>query len=135
MGIEENKNFVLDVLASESAGRGQAVLDAIADDGIWWGLGAGSLTKKEFAKVFESMWKVLKEPIRLTIKGVTAEGERVAVEAEGDTQLVNGNRYHNFYHFLFIVRDGKIKEFKEYHDTKYAAEAFGELLPTDQMKS
>jgi ketosteroid isomerase-like protein len=132
MGIEENKKVVIDLLANESAGRKEAVLDAIAEDGIWWGLGAGSLTKKEFEKVFENMWNVLKAPIKITIKRVTAEGERVAVEAEGDTDLVNGNHYHNFYHFLFVVRGGLVREFKEYHDTKYAAEVFGALLPTDQ---
>jgi ketosteroid isomerase-like protein len=34
----------------------------------------------------------------------------------------NGRTYHNQYHFLFILRDGKIVRMKEYLDTMLAHE-------------
>ena len=76
------------------------------------------------------MGKIVKGPIKLTIKRMTAEDDRVAFEAESDAEVVNGKHYHNLYHFLAVVRDGKIREMKEYHDTRYAAEVFGDLIPT-----
>jgi len=60
---------------------------------------------------------LLAEPPRLTIKGVTAEGERVAIEAEGRAVSKTGKPYNNRYHFLFVVRDGVIVEGREYLDS------------------
>ena len=58
--------------------------------------------------------------LRVTPKGITAEGDRVAVEAESYAKMKNGKTYQNTYHFLFIVRDGKIQSVKEYLDTIHA---------------
>ena len=57
--------------------------------------------------------------MRVEILGVTAEGDRVAVEAQsnGLYNPVNKRRYQNFYHGLFKIRDGKIILYKEYQDT------------------
>ena len=59
----------------------------------------------------------LATPIHLTVKGVTAEGERVAVEAEGHAVTKSGKPHFNRFHFLFVVRDGVIVETREYLDT------------------
>ena len=56
---------------------------------------------------------------------MTAEDDRVAVEAESMAKLVNGERYHNRYHFLFVLRDGRIQAVKEYLDTLHAMSALG----------
>jgi ketosteroid isomerase-like protein len=53
---------------------------------------------------------------------MTAEGDRVAVEAESRGLHVSGKLYNNLYHFLLVVREGKVHEFKEYLDTKLAHE-------------
>jgi ketosteroid isomerase-like protein len=49
---------------------------------------------------------------------MTAEGERVAVEARSQGQHVSGALYSNDYHFLFVFRDGKLAVLKEYMDTE-----------------
>ena len=36
----------------------------------------------------------------------------MAIEAQGYAKLKNGKTYENLYHFLFVVRDGKIQEGK-----------------------
>jgi ketosteroid isomerase-like protein len=59
----------------------------------------------------------LVEPMRLTITGVTAEGERVAIEAEGRAVTKAGKPHNNRFHFLFVVRDGVIVEAREYLDS------------------
>ena len=63
----------------------------------------------------------------MEVKGVTAEGERVAVEAESFFELNDGRRYNNTYHFLFEFRDGRICCAKEYNDSGYAAATLGLL--------
>ncbi len=64
----------------------------------------------------------------MKIVGMTAEGNRVAVEAEANIPLKNGKVYQNTYHFLFIINDGKIVLSKEYNDSLYASSALGGLL-------
>ena len=64
------------------------------------------------------------DPIRLTPLAWTAEGDRVAVETESYAELVNGRVYHNFYHFVFVVRDGRIEAVKEFLDTEHTRAIF-----------
>ena len=64
------------------------------------------------------IFQVFPQGIRFTIKAMTAEGERVAVEAESEGQHISGKRYSNQYHFLMRFRDDKLVEFKEYMDTE-----------------
>jgi ketosteroid isomerase-like protein len=49
---------------------------------------------------------------------MTAEDDRVAVEAVSEGLHATGQTYSNEYHFLFRFRDGKVVEFKEYMDTE-----------------
>ena len=58
------------------------------------------------------------EGLKFTILGLTAEADRVAIEAESDGMHVSGQRYQNQYHFLMRIRDGRIVELKEYMDTQ-----------------
>ena len=58
---------------------------------------------------------------------LTAEDDRVAAELviRGRSKA-NGKDYENHYHFLFVIRDGKIAEFHEHLDTLYAFRALFE---------
>jgi uncharacterized protein len=56
-------------------------------------------------------------PIVTQILGVTAEGERVATEAKVNAPGREGRDYENRLHFLFVVRNGKIVEAREYLDS------------------
>ena len=55
---------------------------------------------------------------------MTAEGDRVAYEAEGE-MIFPDKVYRNVYHNLLIIREGLIVEGREYMDTKAVQEAFG----------
>jgi ketosteroid isomerase-like protein len=60
--------------------------------------------------------------LKRTILAMTAEGDRVAVEATsfGYLSHAHDRPYNNFYHNLYRIRDGKIVLFKEYQDTLHA---------------
>jgi ketosteroid isomerase-like protein len=66
--------------------------------------------------------------IRPDIKSVTAEGDHVVVEFEGNAKLVNGVDYCNQYCFVFTMRDGKIAESHEYFCSVLADKTLGALF-------
>jgi len=99
-----------------------ALLDAYAEDGRCVTMGntliSGTYSKAQIADAAGGIYQVFPQGIRFTIKAMTAEGERVAVEAESEGRHVSGQLYTNQYHFLLRFREGKLVEFKEYMDTE-----------------
>lgn len=126
MSAEDNKKVVLGLFENLSAGNAAAVLDALADSATWWVAGnfplSGTKTKAQFAELIGGLGSKIDGALTVTPTGVTAEGDRVALEAESHAKMKNGKTYQNKYHFLIIVRDGKIQQVKEYLDTMHANE-------------
>jgi hypothetical protein len=124
MSAEDNKKIVAKFFEDMNTGNGAGVLGALADSATWWVAGSfpmsGTKTKAQFAELLGSLGKNVEGALRLTPTGVTAEGDRVAVEAESYGKMKNGKTYQNQYHFLMVVRDGKIQQVKEYLDTMHA---------------
>jgi ketosteroid isomerase-like protein len=124
MSVEENKRVVMGLFEAMNAGNADAVMGALADSATWWVAGnfplSGTKTKAQFGELLAGLAPQIDGALRLTPIGVTADGERVAVEADSYAKLKNGRTYQNQYHFLFIVRDGKIQDVKEYMDTMHA---------------
>ena len=63
----------------------------------------------------------------MTFSAITAEDDRVAVEAEGIMRFNDGTLYENSYHFLFYFNDaGKITRLIEHMDSYHVARVFGD---------
>jgi ketosteroid isomerase-like protein len=124
MGAEENKKVVASLFEAINTGNGAALMNLLADSATWWVQGnfplSGTKTKAQFGELLGSLGTKVDGGLRLTPLGITAEGDRVAVEAESYGKMKNGKVYQNTYHFLFTVRDGKIQQAKEYLDTIHA---------------
>lgn len=123
MSIEQrNKQLAQAFFDFLNRGDVPAMLDAYADDGFCQTMGntliSGVFNKAQIAAAAGGIFQVFPQGIRFTIKAMTAEGERVAVEAESEGQHISGQLYSNQYHFLMRFRDGKLVEFKEYMDTE-----------------
>jgi ketosteroid isomerase-like protein len=132
MSLEANKKTVLDFLGHYAAGRYDVALAMLAPDSQWWLPGhpdefpaAGWVDKATVEKRLASNLKLLPNGLEITTGAITAEEDRVAIEAESKATLVNGRLYHNRYHFLFVLRGGSIVAVKEYLDTLHAKEALG----------
>jgi ketosteroid isomerase-like protein len=123
MSTEENRETALKMMAAMEAGGLDETL--LTDDVSWWVPGRGTVSKAEFQGMASWFRSQVVGPMSLKVHGVTAEGDRVAVEAESLAQLVNGKTYNNTYHFLFLFRDGKIYQAKEYNDSQHVADIFG----------
>lgn len=127
---QNNKELVTRFLQDFSAGDVDAVLATMADDATWWTAGrikgmSGTAGKAQFARGLPGLLAACKGgKIAINATAMTAEGDRVAVEAESHAETVNGREYRNEYHFLFVVRDGKIASVKEYMDTEHARQTF-----------
>jgi uncharacterized protein len=127
--IEANKKLVTELIANISGGRLDKAFEAVSDDATWWVAGTPArYTKDEYRKLCAHANAIFKAPPLMSIRSITAEADRVALEAESDADLINGKHYHNHYHFLFVIRDGKVIEAKEYLDTKHVADSFGDLV-------
>ncbi|MGW6898941.1 nuclear transport factor 2 family protein [Streptomyces sp. NPDC054919] len=131
MSVEEtNKRIVTEFLVSMSAGKIDGALALLDDQATWWISGtleglSGERNKAEFLDLFAGVSKAtVTGTIPITPIAWTAQGERVALEARAEAKLVDGGDYNNEYHFLFIVRDGKIHTIKEYNDTDLTRATF-----------
>jgi ketosteroid isomerase-like protein len=129
--IENNKKIASEFAARFSANDMAGALDMIADDVTWWVAGkpahvpgAGQFTKQQVAGLFRRMAEQFPSGLQMTIKSMTAEGERVAVELESYGELPNGRVYNNEYHMLLTIRGGKIIAMREYHDTQHKVATF-----------
>jgi len=127
---ERNKQTVTDFMKVFSDGDVSAILGSMTDDATWWVAGtipgiSGTKDKAGFGEMLGGIAaNTTTGAIKLTPLAFTAEGERVAVETESYAELTNGRVYNNLYHFVFIVRDGKIAGVKEFLDTEHTTAIF-----------
>ena len=103
-----------------------------AEDFELWTAGtlpfSGTKNKAEALEGMAMVGAAFPDGLEFTIVAMTCEGERVAIEAESDGVAASGRQYHNQYHFLMEVRDGKIRRFREYMDTMHAHEVMVESM-------
>ena len=141
MGIEENKAVVRSWFDAVNRGDEAAILATTAEDFTFMTMARQpewllyEWDRVQFSKVPSSMSAVLTAPIQLKIVAMTAEGDRVAVEAETDSKMLNGKRYNNAYHFVFKLRDGKFTEVREYSCSHLAQSCFAAVSPGDPAGS
>lgn len=106
-------------------------VEALASDEFeYWVAGrtslSGSRNMAALAAAMPDFAPVFPHGLRMTVTGITAELQRVAVEAQSHGTTVDGKTYENCYHFLFeFDHAGKIVRLREYMDTAHVADIFG----------
>lgn len=126
MSVEENKHLAHQFIGRFTASDIAGALDLMTDDATWWIAGkpdqlpaAGLYNKEQIARLLYNMVSELPNGLKMTVKSLVAEGEKVAMEAESYGELRNGRVYNQEYHFLITIRDGRIKAVREYLDTQH----------------
>lgn len=116
MTIQDNKAIattLLEALALGDIGRAETLLH---DDATWWVLGFGTFDRATLlAATTAATGGATAREYKVT--GITAEGSRVAVEAEGAFTFPD-RTYQNRYHIVVIVEDGKVRSGREYCDPR-----------------
>ncbi|MDH4560774.1 hypothetical protein DM872_02710 [Pseudomonas taiwanensis] len=128
--LERNKEVVRHFLSVFSTGDVAGIVSCLDDDCIWWISGnvpgiSGSYSKLQMGELLAGVVNVYKHgALPITSGSMTAEGKRVAVEAESCSELKNGRVFKNTYHFLFEVDGKRITNIREYSDTLHMYETF-----------
>ena len=129
---EQNKQIARRFIEAFSRGDVEATKACLAPDAVAIAKGFGKLSGRrsyEFIVATTGTFKeIIPSGLRPVFKAVTAEGDRVAVEFEGDATLANGERYCNQYCMVFTLRDAKIEQVNEYFCTILADEKIGPFL-------
>ena len=122
--IERNKQTAHDFLAHAFGNRQDQAMALLHADATWWVLGdpqrlrvSGLREGPQIQRLLDGVQRSMPGGMRFVVHGVTAEGERVALEIEAEGQFANGRVYCNRYHFVFEMRDDKIAAVREYMDT------------------
>jgi ketosteroid isomerase-like protein len=124
--IERHKQIVRQFFDDMSNNNIAGIIDAYANDVKLYTMGntliSGVFTKDQARIGATQILGAFPEGIKFVIHDLTAEDDRVAVQAESFAVHVSGKPYNNKYHFLVRFRDGLITEFKEYMDTEMVTE-------------
>ena len=129
---EANKEVVVKFIRAFSEGDAETAKTCLAPDAMTLAKGFGKLSgPRPYAIIVAttaSFKQLIPTGLRPTFHSVTAEGDRVVVEFEGDATLVNGERYCNQYCMVFTLANGLIKHVNEYYCTLLADAKIGPLL-------
>ncbi len=130
MSSEENKRKAIALLHASGKHDGPAFAALMHPEATWWTIGKPHLFDYCGEKPRDAIVAYMSGPsifvggVETTFGAITAEADRVAVEAETRGVLPDGRVYTNLYHYLFTFRDGLVWRVKEYLDTQSAAEFF-----------
>jgi len=134
MSTEQNKALAAELIKALSSGDADAIRRLVAEDCKWWVMGfprERTLTRDQMVRGARAIIDlVLPGGFNMSIAGMTAEGDRVAVEVESRSNTVAGKLYNNFYHFLFVFRDGQVIRGMEYTNPQHAIEVLGDVVKT-----
>jgi ketosteroid isomerase-like protein len=123
---EHNKQIVLKFIEAMGACEVDAAASCLAPDASTSAKGfskfAGVRTYETIIGTMKMLKKILPTGLRPAVHTVTAEGDRVVVEFEGNGITCEGKAYCNQYCMVFSLRSGKIKQVNEYFCTKLADE-------------
>jgi len=130
--VETNKQVVLTFIEAMGRGDAEAAAPCITAETFTLAKGfgkfAGVRTHDTILATIAAFEQLMPGGMEPTIHSVTAEGDRVVVEFEGNGTLVNGEPYCNEYCMVFTVRDGRIAQVNEYFCTLLADQVLWPLI-------
>ncbi|MEM0952884.1 MAG: nuclear transport factor 2 family protein [Pseudomonadota bacterium] len=119
---ERNKQAVTRFFDALNRSDMAAVADSYAEDGKVYTMGntliSGVNSKADIKAFGAGVLEAFPAGLQFTVHAITAEEDRVAVQAESNGQHASGQAYNNHYHFLFRFRDGELISLHEYMDTE-----------------
>lgn len=129
---EANKKVVLKFIEAMGKGDADAADPCLADDAFTLAKGfghfAGVRERPTVLATIAAFHQLMPEGMKPEINTVTAEGDRVVVEFEGNGTLFNGEDYSNQYCMVFTMENEKIKKVDEYFCTLLADKVLWPLV-------
>ncbi len=129
---EQNKKVALRFMEAMGTNNPQLAAGCLAPDACAVSKGFGKFSGVRPAETMVGMIEEFKTMVptglRFTVQSVVADGDRVAVEAEGNAVTKLGTPYRNQYCFVFTMAGGKIKQVNEYFCSIHADEVLWPLV-------
>lgn len=128
--LEANKALVFEYFRRIQAGDAQGAADMFTEDGAIilpskTMLPSETRGREAIRTLIEPLSEIFPETgHKVILDLVTAEDDRVAATGHSESVHASGKFYNNHYHFLFIIRDGKFVESREYMDTIHLTNVF-----------
>jgi hypothetical protein len=94
----------------------------LTDDMSAWLTTQGPVSKAAYQGAIRLFARMAASPIRFTVDAMTAQDDRVVIEAHSQATLINGEAYGNTYVFSIRVRDGRIAWIAEHFNALIAQE-------------
>lgn len=126
-----SKEIVQAALDAVTRGDLDTLLSTLADDVQWTFFGshrfAGTFKGKDALTqgLFAVIGEILEDGIKIDVRSITADGERVVVEAKGQARSKAGLDYNNDYCLVFDLAGGRIRHVREYLDSELVTRVFG----------
>jgi ketosteroid isomerase-like protein len=98
----------------EGLGAGMLSDDLFTADMTVWTVSSGAADKARFLAGARLLASLFNGTLAYTVDSLTAQDDRIAVEAQSRGTLANGESYHNTHMYLFSIRDGRIAALSEY---------------------
>lgn len=129
---EQNKKVVLDFIRAMGCGDDITAAPCLAEDAFTLAKGfghfAGVREHSTILATIRAFKTLIPDGLTPEILSVTAEGERVVVEFEGNARTFEGKDYNNQYCMVFMMEGHKIKQVNEYFCTILAEEVLWPLV-------
>jgi len=134
---EQNKQVVLNFINAMGKGDAEAAAPCLAPDAFTLAKGFGKFAGVRqhdlILATIGAFRKLVPDGMQPVIQSVTAEGDRVVVEFEGNATLSNGASYCNQYCMVFTLQGGRIKQVNEYFCTILADEVLFPLVAAEGL--
>ena len=129
---ERNKQVVLAFIEAMGSSDAAAAAPCLDPDAFTLAKGfgkfAGIRRYDTIVGTIDAFKTLVPTGLRPTIQSVTADGDRVVVEFEGNAVASNGEPYCNQYCMVFTMRDGRIIQVNEYFCTILADKVLWPLV-------
>jgi ketosteroid isomerase-like protein/carbon monoxide dehydrogenase subunit G len=137
--LEANKKVVLTFIEAMGSSNSAMAVPCLSPEAFTeargYGKFAGIRRYETMVGTIDAFNQLLPTGLRPSIKSVTAEGDRVAVEWEGNAQTSEGKAYCNHYCMVFTLKDGKITQVMEYFCNVLADEVLWPLVASMQSQA
>ena len=134
---EQNKQVVLNFINAMGKGDAEEAAPCLAPDAFTLAKGFGKFAGVRqhdlILATINAFRKLVPDGMQPVIQSVTAEGDRVVVEFEGNATLSNGASYCNQYCMVFTLQGGRIKQVNEYFCTILADEVLFPLVAAEGL--
>lgn len=131
-----NKSIVQESFSRWQMGTG-GPFDLLTDDALWTIAGSSAVakaygSKEEFmAEVIRPFNARMTQPLKPTIRSITAEGDMVVVHFDARSLCTDGNEYRNTYAWFMQMRDGRAIKVTAFFDSKLFDEMWLRVPPRE----